>query len=202
MHIIKVFFNLNLFISPFQISNLLQDPYFYVNFACSPESFFFQSVRPFCYEPFWDYPLRNYVWDHKTQITFQTNWLLKKVSAIFLWDNFSQTEYCLLDETVFSIRRTLHFLYSLFAYNPCIWNVFLNFSDSAQSPYGAELEQRNKPLQNGIGQDDHLKNQDGLEITIHEAMPRDEAGTMGGSQPLTDENWPVYISYKHLGTQN
>ena len=50
-------------------------------------------------------------------------------------------------------------------------------SDSAQSPYGAELEQRNKPLQNGIGQDDHLKNQDGLEITVHEAMPRDEAGT-------------------------
>ena len=50
-------------------------------------------------------------------------------------------------------------------------------SDSAQSPYGAELEQRNKPLHNGIGQDDHLKNQDGLKVTIHEAVPRDEAGT-------------------------
>ena len=84
----------------------------------------------------------------------------------------------------FSIHRPFHLLYSLFAHDLCIWNVLLDFSDSAQSPYGAELEQRNKPLQNGIGQDDHLKNQDGLEITIHEAMPRDEAGIMGADPVL------------------
>ncbi len=46
--------------------------------------------------------------------------------------------------------------------------------DSALSPLGDELE--SKPLQNGIGQLDRQKNQDGLEVTVHEAIPREETG--------------------------